>query len=151
AGTLEEAAAAAARVEERVRGNGRVVDALVLTDPAECARLWRVREGGAGFASRWIDGTQTGGGWEGSGGAPERLADYLAELLELVNRYGYRAIAYGHFGAGCIHLRLDSDLRTERGRRSFESFMHEAAALVVAHGGSLSGEHGDGRARSELL
>lgn len=83
--------------------------------------------------------------------APERLADYLADLLPLVKRYGYTALMYGHFGAGCVHMRLDYDLRSDSGRKVFSDFTHDAADLVVTHGGSLSGEHGDGRARSELL
>nr|WP_245671684.1 FAD-binding and (Fe-S)-binding domain-containing protein [Nocardia amamiensis] len=131
--------------------HGRVVDYLIVTDPTERAKLWRVREDGAGLSSRRIDGVQTWPGWEDSAVAPERLADYLADLLPLVQRYGYTAFMYGHFGAGCVHMRVDYDLRSELGRRAFEAFTDEAAALVVAHGGSLSGEHGDGRARSALL
>lgn len=130
---------------------GRVRDASVVTDPVVRAKLWRIREDGAGLSSRRIDGEQTWPGWEDSAVAPERLADYLAELLPLVEKYGYTASMYGHFGAGCVHMRLDYDLRSDSGRRAFEDFTREAAALVVAHGGSLSGEHGDGRARSELL
>ena len=130
---------------------GRVIDHTVVTDPAERAKLWRVREDGAGISSRRIDGTQTWSGWEDSAVAPERLAGYLSDLLPLVERYGYSPVTYGHFGAGCVHMRLDYDLRTDRGRAQFEAFTREAADLVVSHGGSLSGEHGDGRARGELL
>nr|WP_314192344.1 FAD-linked oxidase C-terminal domain-containing protein [uncultured Arthrobacter sp.] len=151
ADTIEQAAGDCNRLLEKLRADGRVIDHSVVTQPSERAKLWRVREDGAGLSSRRIDGVQTWPGWEDSAVAPERLADYLAELLALVRDYGYTAFMYGHFGAGCVHMRLDYDLRTNSGRQVFEKFTREAAKLVVAHGGSLSGEHGDGRARSDLL
>ncbi|MGW4127227.1 FAD-binding and (Fe-S)-binding domain-containing protein [Amycolatopsis japonica] len=149
--TVERASAECARLLDGLRAEGRVLDHTVVTDPGERAKLWKVREDGAGLSSLRVDGVQTWPGWEDSAVAPERLADYLAELLPLVRKYGYTAFMYGHFGAGCVHMRLDYDLRSAQGRHDFESFTREAAALVVEYGGSLSGEHGDGRARSELL
>ena len=149
--TLERAAADCERLLEKLGPDGRIVDHSIVTEPLERAKLWRVREDGAGLSSRRIDGVQTWPGWEDSAVAPERLADYLADLLPLVRKYGYTAFMYGHFGAGCVHMRLDYDLRSDHGRQTFSDFTREAAKLVVAHGGSLSGEHGDGRARSELL
>ncbi|MDR6685419.1 FAD/FMN-containing dehydrogenase/Fe-S oxidoreductase [Arthrobacter sp. 1088] len=149
--TTEQAASDCEQLLEKLKADGRVVDQALVTEPQERAKLWRVREDGAGLSSRRIDGVQTWPGWEDSAVAPERLADYLAELLPLVEKHGYTASLYGHFGAGCVHMRLDYDLRSDTGREAFENFTREAAALVVAHCGSLSGEHGDGRARSELL
>ncbi|TDP89748.1 FAD/FMN-containing dehydrogenase [Leucobacter luti] len=149
--TVESGREQCMRLLEAVTAQGRVTDAAVVTDSEARAKLWRVREDGAGLSSRRIDGKQTWPGWEDSAVAPERLADYLSELLPLVDKYQYSAFMYGHFGAGCIHMRLDYDLRSRQGRNDFEAFTREAAELVVAHGGSLSGEHGDGRARSELL
>lgn len=151
ADTIGQAAGDCERLVEKLRADGRVIDHSVVTHPSERAKLWRVREDGAGLSSRRLDGVQTWPGWEDSAVAPERLADYLADLLPLVRHYGYTAFMYGHFGAGCVHMRLDYDLRSVSGRQSFEDFTREAARLVVAHGGSLSGEHGDGRARSDLL
>jgi len=69
----------------------------------------------------------------------------------LFDKYEYRAGIYGHFGQGCIHTRIDFDLKSAQGVRQFRSFVEEAADLVVRYGGSLSGEHGDGQARGELL
>lgn len=149
--TLQQAAASCEDLVDKLGVDGRVVDHSIVTEPLDRAALWRVREDGAGLSSRRIDGVQTWPGWEDSAVAPERLADYLADLLPLVKKYGYTALMYGHFGAGCVHMRLDYDLRSGSGRRVFSDFTREAAKLVVAHGGSLSGEHGDGRARSELL
>ncbi|MGO4680194.1 FAD-binding and (Fe-S)-binding domain-containing protein [Microbacterium sp. 2MCAF23] len=147
-------AAAAAKCEllvEHLGEHGRVRDHVIATDPDERARLWRVREDGAGLSSKRFDGVQTWPGWEDSAVAPERLADYLSELLPVIEEHGYTASMYGHFGAGCVHMRLDFELRTEAGRANFAAFTRRAAEIVVRHGGSLSGEHGDGRARSALL
>lgn len=149
--TLQQATASCEDLVDNLRADGRVVDFTIVTDPLGRAKLWRVREDGAGLSSRRIDGVQTWPGWEDSAVAPEHLADYLSDLLPLVKKYGYTALMYGHFGAGCVHMRLDYDLRSDSGRQIFSDFTREAAKLVVSHGGSLSGEHGDGRARSELL
>ncbi|WP_043457204.1 FAD-binding and (Fe-S)-binding domain-containing protein [Arthrobacter sp. 31Y] len=151
ADTLQLADTSCQELADKLGANGRVVDFRIVTDPVERGKLWRVREDGAGLSSLRIDGVQTWPGWEDSAVAPERLADYLADLLPLVKRYGYTALMYGHFGAGCVHMRLDYDLRSDSGRKVFSDFTRDAADLVVTHGGSLSGEHGDGRARSELL
>ncbi|MTD52743.1 FAD-binding and (Fe-S)-binding domain-containing protein [Amycolatopsis pithecellobii] len=124
---------------------------VVLTDPAAQRRLWRIREEGAGLATRMSDGAEAWPGWEDAAVPPERLGSYLRELKQLLARYGRKTVVYGHFGEGCLHMRIDFDLLTKPGVANFRSFMVEAADLVAAHGGSLSGEHGDGQARSELL
>src|SRR5699024_7431334 len=135
----------------RLHKNKRIRDYVIVTDAADRAKIWKVREDGAGLSSTQIDGTQTWPGWEDAAVAPEKLADYLTDLIPLIEQYNYSASMYGHFGAGCVHMRLDFDFRTKQGREDFTSFMHEAAKIVISHGGSLSGEHGDGRARSSLL
>jgi Fe-S oxidoreductase len=83
--------------------------------------------------------------------APDKVGPYLRELRQLFSKYGYHPSLYGHFGQGCVHCRVGFDLYTAEGVRNFRSFMGEAADLVVRYGGSLSGEHGDGQARAELL
>ncbi|MFD0890622.1 FAD-binding and (Fe-S)-binding domain-containing protein, partial [Streptosporangium algeriense] len=91
-------------------------------------------------------------GWDDSAVAPERLGDYLRDLCALCDEYGYgQTSLYGHFGQGCVHCSIPFDLVTPDGVRAFRSFMERAADLVVRYGGSLSGEHGDGQARAELL
>jgi hypothetical protein len=90
-------------------------------------------------------------GWDDSAVAPEKLSDYLRDLHRLYAKYQYRADLFGHFGQGCVHCRVDFELRTREGVAQFRSFMEEAADLVHGYGGSLSGEHGDGQARGELL
>lgn len=115
----------------------------------DATRMWKIRADGAGLAGRTSSGEQAWPGFEDSAVPPERLGAYLRDLDALMARHGVDGMPYGHFGDGCVHLRLDVPL--ERDGSALRAFMTDAAHLVAAHGGSLSGEHGDGRARSELL
>lgn len=123
----------------------------MVADPAERASLWRVREDGAGLSARLVGGGESWTGWEDSAVAPDQLADYLVAIKALLAEFGLTGVMYGHFGAGCMHIRIDFDQRTEQGRDVMSRFIRRAAELCVRFGGSMSGEHGDGRARSELL
>ena len=125
-------------------------DAVGIFPPGpDAAAMWRIRADGAGLAGRTASGAQAWPGFEDSAVPPARLGAYLRELEALMASHGVDGLAYGHFGDGCVHLRLDIPL--ERSGNPLREFMTDAAHLVAAHGGSLSGEHGDGRARSELL
>ncbi|MDX1674579.1 MAG: FAD-binding and (Fe-S)-binding domain-containing protein [Longimicrobiales bacterium] len=121
------------------------------TDPNAVAAVWRVRESGLGATAVVPGLAPTWPGWEDAAVAPDRVADYLREFRRLLDRYGYDAALYGHFGQGCIHCRINFDLSTAKGVDRYLAFVDEAAELVVRHGGSLSGEHGDGRSRAHLL
>lgn len=147
----EQVADEAGRLLERLAANGRLIDGRAVPDLVQRATLWRVREDGAGLSSRPAGGGESQAGWEDSAVAPENLAAYLADFRRLLGHYGLTGIMYGHFGAGCMHIRITYDLRSEEGRTVFRKFTQAATELVVSHGGSLSGEHGDGRARSECL
>lgn len=136
---------------ERIVRAADVRDALVVDDPAGQRALWRVREDASGTATRMPDGSEAWPGWEDCAVPPARLGGYLREFRGLLREHGLRGTPYGHFGDGCIHVRIDFDLLTGGGVARFRRFSEELAALVVAHGGSLSGEHGDGQARAELL
>ncbi|MFP5228772.1 MAG: FAD-binding and (Fe-S)-binding domain-containing protein [Acidobacteriota bacterium] len=117
----------------------------------EAPRIWFVRENALG-ATVFVPGEPHGWeGWEDAAVAPEQLGSYLRQLWDLMKGYGYRSPMYGHFGQGCVHTRINFDLESTEGVRKFRDFLDKAADLVVAHGGSLSGEHGDGRARAALL
>ena len=118
---------------------------------AEQRALWRIREDGAGLATRTPDGAEAWPGFEDAAVPPERLASYLRDFEALMRRSGRRGTVFGHFGEGCLHVRIDHDLQTAAGRERFAEFTAAATALVVEHGGSVSGEHGDGQARSGLL
>ncbi|MGW1953863.1 FAD-binding and (Fe-S)-binding domain-containing protein [Streptomyces sp. NPDC001920] len=144
------AAHARARAETIVRA-ADVVDALIVTDTAGQRALWRIREDASGTATRMPDGSEAWPGWEDCAVPPRRLGAYLRDFRGLLAAHGLRGTPYGHFGDGCIHVRIDFDLLTEAGIGRFRRFSEELAEVVVAHGGSLSGEHGDGQARAELL
>jgi FAD/FMN-containing dehydrogenase/Fe-S oxidoreductase len=118
---------------------------------AEQARLWLVRESGLGATAIRADGTHNLEGWEDAAVPPERLGEYLRRLTALWGEFGYSGALYGHFGQGCVHTRNDFDLHTTDGRSRYRAFVERAADLVVSLGGSISGEHGDGQARGELL
>jgi FAD/FMN-containing dehydrogenase/Fe-S oxidoreductase len=120
-------------------------------DAKEAARIWEIRESGLGATARVPGEPDTWPGWEDSAVPPERLGGYLRDLRSLYDRYGYEAALYGHFGQGCVHTRINFDLVTSQGIARFRAFMEDAADLAVRYGGSLSGEHGDGQARGELL
>ncbi|WP_411200860.1 FAD-binding and (Fe-S)-binding domain-containing protein [Streptomyces cyaneofuscatus] len=136
---------------ERILRAADAVDAAVVTDPAGQRALWRIREDASGTATRMPDGTEAWPGWEDCAVPPARLGPYLSDFRALLAQHGLRGTPYGHFGDGCIHVRIDFDLLTPAGVSRFRRFSEELADLVVAHGGSLSGEHGDGQARAELL
>ncbi|MET9916086.1 FAD-binding and (Fe-S)-binding domain-containing protein [Streptomyces sp. NPDC006435] len=136
---------------ERVLRAADALDGTVVTDPAGQRALWRIREDAAGTATRMPDGTEAWPGWEDCAVPPARLGPYLREFRALLAGHGLRGTPYGHFGDGCIHVRIDFDLLSTAGVARFRRFSEDLADLVVAHGGSLSGEHGDGQARAELL
>jgi FAD/FMN-containing dehydrogenase/Fe-S oxidoreductase len=136
---------------ERLRKDRRSPTMRLFDDRAEEDRLWEVREAGLG-ATAYIPGTRDSWeSWEDAAVPPERLGDYLRRFRDLLNRYDYRTALYGHFGDGCTHCRIDFDLTSAGGIRRWRAFLEEAADLVVEFGGSLSGEHGDGQSKAELL
>ena len=155
---VEFGGASAAEAEDRAR---KMVNALqrsptppavrLYTDRQQAAKVWQVRESSLGAISHVPGEPLTWEGWEDSAVPPEKLGDYLRDLRKLLSAYDYRGVLYGHFGHACIHSRISFDLESEPGIRKFRAFMKEAADLVVSYGGSLSGEHGDGQARGELL
>ena len=113
--------------------------------------LWKVRESGLGATARIPGEPDAWEGWEDSAVPPARVGPYLRDLRKLFDKYGYNCSLYGHFGQGCIHTRIDFDLKTQPGVEHFRAFLNEAADLVVSHGGSISGEHGDGQSKAALL
>lgn len=146
-----DAAAAAGKMLEELRDSGSPATSSLVTDPQAQSVLWRCRTDAAGLATRRADGAEAWGGWEDAAVPPERLGAYLRGLDELLARHGLSGASYGHFGEGCMHMRIDFDLLSRRGLATYREFVEQATDLVVELGGSVSGEHGDGRARSELL
>jgi len=138
----------------RVCQKAGAVDTLIVTDPVHSEAIWRIREDGAGLAARTSDGKPAHAGWEDAAVPVDQLGSYLRAFEDLLTGHGLGGVPYGHFGDGCVHVRIDfpfGGTQVEGGLPVFRSFLEDAARLVAAHGGSMSGEHGDGRARSELL
>ncbi|MGY4972303.1 FAD-binding and (Fe-S)-binding domain-containing protein [Streptomyces nigrescens] len=144
-------AAARAQALCRAAAADGSTDHTVVTDPAGQRALWRIREDASGTATRLSDGSEAWPGWEDCAVPPAQLGPYLRDFRALLTQHGLRGTPYGHFGDGCIHIRIDFDLLTPPGIRRFRDFSYDLGELVVSYGGSLSGEHGDGQARAELL
>jgi FAD/FMN-containing dehydrogenase/Fe-S oxidoreductase len=133
------------------KGRGGPRDVKLYDNPSQEEHVWKVREAGLG-ATAFVPGKPDAyEGWEDSAVPPERLGEYLRELRKLAGHYGYESALYGHYGQGCVHARWNFDLTSEPGIRKWRSFLDEAADLVVSMGGSISGEHGDGQSKAELL
>jgi FAD/FMN-containing dehydrogenase/Fe-S oxidoreductase len=138
------------RETQRLISESKSLDSAVL-DAAAAAEVWAIRADGAGLVSRTPDGRDAHAGWEDSAVPVDHLGDYLHDLMDLLDEHGLWAIPYGHFGDGCLHMRVDFPLEAPNGQQVMRDFMVAATKLVARYGGSVSGEHGDGRARSELL
>jgi FAD/FMN-containing dehydrogenase/Fe-S oxidoreductase len=136
---------------DRLRSKPGSPQARLLEDPAEQEAIWQIRESAVGVASAIPDERFTWPTWEDSAVPPERFGAYLRDFRALMDRHRYSGAFFGHFGQGCLHVRIDYDLRTTAGIAAFRAFLEEAADLVVAYGGSFSGEHGDGQVNGELL
>jgi len=134
---------------DAIAADANAISVRVVEDEKEAASLWAIRADGAGLAGRTEDNDEAWPGWEDAAVPPANLGAYLRDFDVLMDHHGLHGQPFGHFGDGCVHVRLDIPLRKDGA--DLRSFMNDAAALVARHGGSLSGEHGDGRARSELL
>jgi FAD/FMN-containing dehydrogenase/Fe-S oxidoreductase len=145
---VEVAGTDAAGVVEAIAREAAALDDRLVTDPQEAAALWRIREDGAGLAARSLD-RPAYSGWEDAAVPPDRLGEWLREFDDLLRDHGLDGVPYGHFGDGCVHVRID--FAFDDGARRFRDFLEAGATALKRYGGSLSGEHGDGRARSELL
>ena len=145
-----EASNAALLLMERLK-NVSAPPSIRLYSAGEAKAVWQIREAGPRAAAFAPGAPPEWEGWDDSAVAPEKLGGYLRDVRGLMNRYQYRGAFYGHFGHGCVHMRVTFDLGSETGIRHYGEFIERAADLVVAYGGSLSGEHGDGQSRAALL
>lgn len=145
---------------ERARAlcaDSAAIDTVVYPPGAQASALWRIRADGAGLGGRTPPDGAGGGdqqawpGFEDAAVPPENLGAYLRDFTALMEEFDIDGLLYGHFGDGCVHVRLAMPLDTPEGVAHSRAFLQSAARICAAHGGSVSGEHGDGRARSELL
>src|ERR1700722_20014390 len=122
-----------------------------LYNDSEAKWVWKIRESGARAAAAAPGAPPEWEGWDDAAVSPEKVSAYLRDIRKLLDEYSYQAAFYGHFGHGCIHMRVSFDLESDPGIRKYGEFVERAADLVVSYGGSLSGEHGDGQSRGALL
>ncbi|HVP29877.1 MAG TPA: FAD-linked oxidase C-terminal domain-containing protein [Myxococcota bacterium] len=141
----------ARRLMQQLRGGDAAPTMELFDDPEREQALWEIRESALGATAHVPGQRESHPGWEDSAVPPERLGEYLRRFRKLLDRFGYDCSLYGHFGQGCVHCRIDFELRTRAGVERYRHFVDEAADLVVELGGSLSGEHGDGQSRAALL
>ena len=151
AASVPEAEAQAQKLMAALSRNPGPPNMRLLSDPQPIQQVWQVRESGLGVSSHVPGEPLAWEGWEDAAVSPEKLGVYLRDLRKLLDRFGYHAVMYGHFGHACVHQRIGFDFRSKEGVRKFREFVEAAADLVVSYGGSFSGEHGDGQSRAELL
>ena len=149
--TREEADAQARSMIETLKRGPDAPSVKLFDNPTETRKLWEIREAGLGATARIPGKPDAWEGWEDAAVPPDHLGGYLREFRALLDRYHYDTSLYGHFGDGCVHCRIDFDLRSRPGIETWRRFLDDAADLVVRHGGSISGEHGDGQSKAELL
>jgi FAD/FMN-containing dehydrogenase/Fe-S oxidoreductase len=147
----DEADARANSMADALRRRTDAPSVKVIESKEEAKRIWEVRESALG-ATAFVPGmADSWEGWEDAAVPPARLGAYLRDFRRLLDRHGYDCALYGHFGQGCVHMRIDFDFESRAGIDRYLAFIDQAADLVVSYGGSLSGEHGDGQARAALL
>jgi FAD/FMN-containing dehydrogenase/Fe-S oxidoreductase len=151
AATAAQAEAQARAVMQSLSQSAQPPSMRLFTNKRQARQVWDVRESALGATSH-VPGEPPGWeGWEDAAVAPDKLGAYLRDLHKLMQGYGYRSALYGHFGHACVHMRINFDLESTEGIAKYRKFVEEAADLVISYGGSLSGEHGDGQSRAELL
>ncbi|HVS72960.1 MAG TPA: FAD-linked oxidase C-terminal domain-containing protein [Phycisphaerae bacterium] len=148
--SAKEATDRAHHAAELIRHDNTHLDMKVIEDEHQQKSLWHIREAGVG-SSRIPNEEDAWPSWEDSAVPPEKVGDYLRDFERLVARFNYQYTLFGHFGQGCLHTRIAFGLHTAEGIARFRDFMQHASDLVLSYGGSLSGEHGDGQAKGELL
>ncbi|HEY4677550.1 MAG TPA: FAD-binding oxidoreductase, partial [Candidatus Angelobacter sp.] len=147
----KEADANAAKMMARLKAQANAPSMKLYDDRREENLVWEIRESGLG-ATAFVPGEPVAWeGWEDSAVPPDKLGPYLRDLRGLFEKHGYDCSLYGHFGQGCIHTRINFDFRTVEGIRNFRAFIADATDMVVSYGGSISGEHGDGQSKAEML
>ncbi len=150
--TADEARGRAAELADRSGRQPIHAACKLFSGEREQKAVWELRESGLGASAVIAGRPRTWPGAEDTAVAPAKLGGFLRRFAALLDAHQLEAATfYGHFGDGCVHCRINFDFFSTEGVRRFKSAMVGIADLVAEFGGSLSGEHGDGRARSELL
>ena len=86
---------------------------------AEARHVWKLREAGPRAAAAAPGSPPEWEGWDDAAVPPEKLGNYLRDIRKLLDEYHYHTSFYGHFGHGCIHMRVSFDLQSENGIRNY--------------------------------
>ena len=151
--SADEVAALAHDFAGRAPGLPGTPHAGVYLDPREQIAAWELRRASTGLLYRTTPtkDIKPQEFVEDTGVAPEKLGAYTRRFEEIVHRNGTTLGFFGHAGQGCLHIRVDLNLKRGVDVDRMQTIAREVAELVVEFGGSLSGEHGDGLSRSEFL
>ena len=137
-------------LEARMRRSGFRGAFVRALEPAAQADLWAVREAGVGLLLGMKTARKPVAFVEDTAVPPERIAEYVRRFREIVERHGTHASFYGHASVGLLHTRPILDLKQARDVDEMRQIAEEISDLVLEFGGALSGEHGDGLARSQF-
>lgn len=125
------------------------VERAVESDEQET--LWKIRKASNPLLNRRPGPEEAPSFIEDAAIPTSELAGYLSEVLEVLDKYALETSVFGHAGQGVLHIKPFLDLRTVEDREIFEAVSEEVHTIVLEHGGSVSGEHGDGRLRSRYV
>ncbi|MCP4124919.1 MAG: FAD-binding protein, partial [Bacteroidetes bacterium] len=115
------------------------------------SKVWALRSAGLGLLANIPGDAKAVAVIEDTAVRLDELPDYIDEFTAMMNGYGQRSVYYAHAGAGELHLRPILNLKEKKDRKLFRDIGTDTAHLVKKYGGSLSGEHGDGRVRAEFI
>jgi FAD/FMN-containing dehydrogenase/Fe-S oxidoreductase len=125
--------------------------ATLAFDPAEQQSIWKLRKAGLGLLLGMKGDKKPIAFVEDTAVAPEHLAEFVPRFREIFAKHDAVGAYYGHCSVGCLHIRPVIDLKTPRGLEQVRAIADEITGLVLEFGGTISSEHGDGRARSPFL
>jgi FAD/FMN-containing dehydrogenase/Fe-S oxidoreductase len=138
-----------AKLERRLRGVGGVTAVVPALDPALRNPLWNLRSAAVPLLLGQPGDRKPVTFVEDTAVAPEHLPDFVARFQDVLDRHGTSGAFYGHASVGCLHIRPVLNLKSPDDVARMRQITEEITDLVLEFGGSLSGEHGDGLARSE--
>jgi FAD/FMN-containing dehydrogenase/Fe-S oxidoreductase len=149
--TEDEVRAKVDALEARRRREGWGYSGHVALDPAEQQAVWKLRKAGLGFLLGMKGDKKPIAFVEDTAVDPKHLADFVPRFREIFAKHDTTGAYYGHCSVGCLHIRPVIDLKTARGLEQVRAIADEITDLVLEYHGTISSEHGDGRARSPML
>jgi FAD/FMN-containing dehydrogenase len=148
--SADECASLARLLEERFRAAG-ATDVILALDPETEEAMWELRHAASPILSRLDPSLKSMQFIEDGCVPPERLADYVRGVRAALDAQGIRGVIFGHAGDAHVHVNPLVDVRDPAWRTRVEALLDDVTALAARLGGTITGEHGDGRLRAPLL